>query len=193
MTKNKVYKLHVSKNSKELDLQVQASTAAHAAAQAEDICRALNATSYTLHYQENEATKLCTLFKKLAFSLYNPKICEPWEHSFSNNVPCLYVFNQRYYVRTLILRYLDIPREGIIARPSCICKSCINPYHFSYRFGKNSKLTGGDVQMLLAFMGQGAGVSQAAKALKVHRSTIYRKLKNEHLSVGSENYRPRSN
>jgi hypothetical protein len=112
--------------------------------------------------------------------------------TFSNNVPCLYVFNQRYYVRTLILRYLDIPREGIIARPSCICKSCINPYHFSYRFGKNSKLTGGDVQMLLAFMGQGAGVSQAAKALKVHRSTIYRKLKNEHFSVGSENNRHRA-
>jgi len=192
MIKNKVYKLHVSKNNKNLNLQVQASTAAHAAAQAEDICRALNATSYILHYQETKATKLCTLFKKLAFNLYDSNICEPWEDSFSNNVPCLYVFNQRYYVRTLILKYLDIPREGIIARPSCICKSCVNPYHFSYRFGKNSKLTGGDTNMLLAFISQGSGVSQAAKALKVHRSTIYRKLKHEHFSVGSENNRHRT-
>jgi transposase-like protein len=43
--------------------------------------------------------------------------------------------------------------------------------------------------MFLAFIRQGSGVNQAAKALKVHRSTIYRKLKHEHLSVGSENYR----
>jgi len=189
----KEYNLEFTKQDKKIQLHIEANNSNHAVAQAEDICRALDASSFNLNYGACRQNHLSTLFKKLSLNLFDYKVCVPWTETFSNNVPCLYVFKQRYYVRNLILKYLDIPKEDATARPSCSCKSCINPYHFSYRFGKNSKLTGGDVQMLLAFMGQGAGVSQAAKALKVHRSTIYRKLKNEHLSVGSENYRPCSN
>ena len=189
----KEYNLEFTKQDKKIQLHIEANNSNHAVAQAEDICRSLDASSFNLNYGACKQNHLSTLFKKLALNLFDYKVCLPWTETFSNNVPCLYVFKQRYYVRNLILKYLDIPKEGATARPSCPCKSCINPYHFSYRFGKNSKLTGGDLQMLLAFMGQGAGVSQAAKALKVHRSTIYRKLKNEHFSVGSENYRPRSN
>lgn len=193
MNLERKYRIKISQEDKVLDLDIEANNSNHAVAQAEDICRALDATSFTLHYGSYKQTLLSTLFKRLTFNLFDYKVCTPWEGPFSNNVPCLYAFKQRYYVRNLILKYLDIPREGALARPSCNCKSCINPYHFSYRTGKNSKLTGGDTNMLLAFISQGSGVSQAAKALKVHRSTIYRKLKNEHFSVGSENYRPRSN
>ena len=188
----KKYQLKILKKNKTIDLYIEANNNNHAVAQAEDICRALDASSFNLHYKICKETPLSILFKKLALNLFDYKTCEPWGENFSNNVPCLYVFKQRYYVRNLILKYLDIPREGAIARPSCNCKSCINPYHFSYRTGKNSKLTGGDTNMLLAFISQGSGVSQAAKALKVHRSTIYRKLKHEHFSVGSENNRHRS-
>ena len=189
---NKFYKLSVLKNSKVCSLQVQANTTTHASAQAEDICRSLNADSYSLHYELVKETQICTLFKKLAYNLFDFKICEPWLGSFSNNVPCLYVLGQRYYTRILMLKYLDIPQEGVIARPSCNCKSCVNPYHFSYKIGRNSKLSSGDTNMLLAFIRQGSGVSQAAKALMVHRSTIYRKLKHEHFSVGSEDNGHRS-
>lgn len=192
MTQEKKYQLGITQKDKTLELHVHANNNNHAVAQAEDICRALDANSYLLNYGDCKQTNLSDLFKKLALNLFDYKLCEPWNGTFSNNVPCLYVFKQRYYVRNLILKYLDVPREGAVARPSCNCKSCINPYHFSYRTGKNSKLTGGDTNMLLAFIGQGSGVSQAAKALKVHRSTIYRKLKHEHFSVGSENNRHRA-
>ena len=51
-----------------------------------------------------------------------------------------------------------------------------------YLSEKNSKLGGGDLQMLLAFRSQGVSVQQIAKALNVHRSTIYRILKDERIS-----------
>jgi hypothetical protein len=123
---NKFYKLSVLKNSKVCSLQVQANTTTHASAQAEDICRSLNADSYSLHYELVKETQICTLFKKLAYNLFDFKICEPWLGYFSNNVPCLYVLGQRYYTRILMLKYLDIPQEGVIARPSCNCKSCVS-------------------------------------------------------------------
>lgn len=184
MDEYKKYKLHLKKTENKLLVNIEAQNNNHAVAQAEDICRALDAGSYNLHYGVCKETVLSVLFKKLAFNLFSHKVCEPWVGKFSNNVPCIYILKQRYYVRNVILKYLDIPREGVIARPSCNCKSCVNPYHFSYQAEKNSKLSCGDTSMLLAFMGQGSGVSQAAKALKVHRSTIYRKLKHERLSTG---------
>lgn len=189
---SKFYKLSILKNNKFCSLQIQANTTTHASAQAEDVCRALNADSYSLHYELIKETQLCTLFKKLAYNLFDFKTCDPWLGYFSNNVPCLYVLGQRYYTRVLILKYLDIPQEGLVARPSCNCKSCVNPYHFSYKYGKNSKLSHGDTNMLLAFLGQGSGVTQAAKALKVHRSTIYRKLNRECLSTRSDDHRSSS-
>jgi transcriptional regulator of acetoin/glycerol metabolism len=91
------------------------------------------------------------------------------------------VFGKRLYIRNVILKYLDIPKDDAIAKPSCSCKACINPYHTAYtsKSKKNQKLGAGDDQLLLAFLGQGISVTQIAKALKVHRSTIYRKLKDE--------------
>jgi hypothetical protein len=192
MSNDKDYQLEVIKNKKSVTLALEASNSNHAVAQAEDICRALDATSFNLRYTKYKETPLAILFKKLATNMYDYRTCEPWTETFSNNVPCIYVFKQRYYVRNLILKYLDIPREGVVARPSCNCKSCINPYHFSYKSGKNSKLTGADTNMLLAFLGQGSGVTQAAKALKVHRSTIYRKLNRECLSTRSDDHRSSS-
>jgi hypothetical protein len=185
LTLKKDYEIKILKKNNILKLHVCANNNNHAVAQAEDICRSLNANSYELKYGDCAETKLSNLFKKLALNLFNYKLCDPWDGNFSNNVPCLYIFKNRFYVRNLILKYLDVPREGVIARPSCNCKSCINPYHFSYKTGKNSKLSSADTNMLLAFISQGSGINQAAKALKVHRSTIYRKLKHEHLSSGS--------
>jgi hypothetical protein len=185
----KNYKLTINKDIKFINLSIEANNSNHAVAQAEDICRALDASSFNLQYGACKETPLSNLFKKLSANMYDYQKCDPWEDKFSNNVPCIYVFKQRYYVRNLILKYLDIPREGVVARPSCNCKSCINPYHFSYKSGKNSKLTGADTNMLLAFLGQGSGVTQAAKALKVHRSTIYRKLNRECLSTRSDDHR----
>jgi len=189
MNSEKNYQLEITKDNQAVKVLIEANNNNHAVAQAEDICRALDATSFNLHYTQCKETPLSSLFKKLATNAYDYKKCEPWVETFSNSVPCIYVFKQRFYVRNLILKYLDIPREGVVARPSCNCKSCVNPYHFSYKPGKNSKLTGADTNMLLAFLGQGSGVNQAAKALKVHRSTIYRKLNRECLSTRSDDHR----
>jgi predicted transcriptional regulator len=92
--------------------------------------------------------------------------------------------SKRYYVRTAILKYLDIPRDGAVPKPRCGNPLCVNPYHFEYHGEKNAKLSSGDIQMLLAFHGQGASARQIAKALNVNRSTIYRKLKDERLHSG---------
>lgn len=181
----KQYTLGINRNKITLELNLQANNNNHAVAQAEDICRSLDVDSFNLQYGECTKTCVSNLFKKLAFNLFSQNICNPWTEKFSNSVPCLYAFRQRYYVRNIILKYLDIPKEGAIARPRCSCKSCINPYHFSYTPEKNTKLSDGDSNMLLAFLSQGSGVSQAATALKVHRSTIYRKLKHERLSSGT--------
>jgi transposase-like protein len=186
------YCLEATREKKIVKLLICANNSNHAMAQAEDICRAIDVTSFKLNYGTCKQNNLSVFFNKLAANSFSYAICEPWALTFSNNVPCIYVFGKRYYVRDLIVRYLDIPKEGVVARPSCNCKSCVNPYHFSYKPGKNSKLTGADTNMLLAFLGQGSGVTQAAKALKVHRSTIYRKLNRECLSTRSDNHRSSS-
>jgi hypothetical protein len=169
---------------KKLYLPVCASDTAHAQGQALDIGRALDCDRYEIKYGTAKEGAVSRLFKKLAFNEFNQKSCELWERSFTNNTPCFYALGKRYYVRTAILKYLDIPRDGVVPKPRCKNAHCINPYHFEYCAEKNTKLSGGDVQMLLAFQSQGASAAQIAKALNVHRSTIYRKLKDERLHSG---------
>jgi len=42
--------------------------------------------------------------------------------------------------------------------------------------------------MALAFRSQGASIQQIAKALNVHRTTIYRTLKNECVPIGDQDH-----
>lgn len=79
---------------------------------------------------------------------------------------------------------MDMNRDNFV-KMTCKNKRCVNPYHFSYTPSKASKLTGGDKQMMLAFASQGVSVQQIAEALKVHRTTVYRNLKNERLHSGA--------
>jgi IS30 family transposase len=51
-----------------------------------------------------------------------------------------------------------------------------------YTQHKNSRLTTGDIKLLEAYSQQGVSVNQIAKALNVHRSTIFRKLKKVDIS-----------
>jgi transcriptional regulator of acetoin/glycerol metabolism len=44
------------------------------------------------------------------------------------------------------------------------------------------------LKMLVAYRGQGARVTQIAEAFDVHRSTIYRKLKNEPVLNGTQGH-----
>ncbi len=171
--------------SSKLALSICASDTGHAQAQALDISRALDCDKYNIIYDKVNSTPISILFKKLALNEFNQSTCELWDGAISNNSPCFYAFKQRYYVRTAILKYLDIPRDGVVPKPRCKNPHCINPYHFEYCAEKNTKLSGGDVKMLLAFQSQGASVNQIAKALNVHRSTIYRKLKDERLHSGT--------
>jgi len=168
---------------KTLALPLTACDTAHAQAQALDIGRALDCDRYQITYTETSETTLAKLFKDLAFNNFTQQECCEWEGSYTNKVPCFYALGKRYYVRAVILKYLDIPRDGVVPKPRCGNAHCVNPYHFEYREEKNTKLSSGDMKMLLAFQSQGASVRQIAKALKVHRSTIYRKLNNEHLSA----------
>jgi hypothetical protein len=186
--KDENYTLKIHKNLQNCKIALTANDSSHAQAQAEDICRSLDATSFNLSYGQCKSTPLSDLYKDLSSNNFSHKKCSPWLGKFSNNVPCIYIFKQRYYVRSLILKYLDIPREEVFARPSCNCKSCINPYHFAYEIGKNTKLGSGDWNLVLAFLGQGTGVDQIAGAFKIHRSTIYRKLKNERILAGAQNH-----
>jgi hypothetical protein len=177
---NIIFQLKTNK----LALPVYASDTAHTQGQALDIGRALDCDRYEINYGSAASSAVSELFKKLAFNQFDHKTCELWGGSLTNNAPCFYAFKKRYYVRTAILKYLDIPREGVVPKPRCKNPHCINPYHFEYCAEKNTKLSGGDVKMLLAFQSQGASASQIAKALNVHRSTIYRKLKDERLHSG---------
>lgn len=184
------YQLVLRKGKQKLSLPISANDTCHAQAQAEDICRALEGDQFELNYWECKDTPLSILFKKLAANDFTHPDCFLWNGSFCNNVPCVYVFRKRLYVRNVILKYLDIPKDDAIARPSCSCKACINPYHTDYssKSKKNQKLSAGDDQLLLAFLGQGISVTQIAKALKVHRSTIYRKLKDERFCSRSQSH-----
>ena len=183
------YILSLIKESKKLRLQVTAKDSGHAQAQAGDISRALSAEKYNLTYGSCEEDLLSKLFKDLAENNFCHGECSEWVGPSTNNVPCTYVLGSRQYVRTVILKYLDIPKDGVTAKPKCMCKQCINPYHFTYVHGKNEKISCGDRKLLVAYRSQGVGIAQIAAALNVHRSTIYRQLGNEPVLNGPEGHR----
>jgi hypothetical protein len=170
------YGLEIVKGGKRCWLSITAHDNNHAQAQAKDIRRALKADKYLLTYSSKKHSKLSDLFERLAFNKFTHDCCDEWDHSLCNGVPCTYILGQRFYIRKIILSYLDIPEDNVI-KPSCDNKNCINPYHFKYLPEKNSKMTSGDLKLLLAYRSQGTGVAQTALALNVHRSTIYRNLK----------------
>jgi hypothetical protein len=151
----------------------------HAQAQAADIARALQADTFSLSYQQVKNSPLSTLFRRLAFSDFEHGCCDEWDKSFCNGSPVIYALGCKYYVRPLILDYLEINKDGCV-KPSCGNRLCINPYHNSYKKMKASKLGDADTNLVLAFSSQGVPVREIAKALKVHRSTIYRTLNNAH-------------
>ena len=182
------YKLFISRSDKKLELAISALDAAHAQGQALDIARSLEAERFSLSYGETKNTKLSRLYERLAYNKFNHKDCDIWDGSVTNGCPSVYALGKRYYVRPLVLGYLDISRDDVV-KTTCGNSMCVNPYHNQYLTSKNSKLGGGDKQMLLAFRSQGVSVQQIAKALNVHRSTIYRILKNECLSDGDQDQR----
>lgn len=173
------YTLIVQKEDKSKAISVVAHDSNHAQAQGIDISRALGLDRFSVEYSSKKPGELSELFRKLAFSEFSHQECFKWNGSFTNGSPVFYAFGMRYYVRNLILDYMDMNRDSVV-NMSCKSKECINPYHFSYKTNKASKLTSGDRKLMLAFASQGVSVPQIAKALNVHRSTIYRNLKNEH-------------
>ena len=182
------YCLSLSKGQKKLSLALTANDVGHAQAQASDISRAFGADTLSLTYEEVQENTLSQLLGRLAVNDFSHKKCDYWEGSFVNEHPVLYALGKRYYIRPLILDYLDIHKDGAV-KPCCGNKKCINPLHNTYKSMKASKLSGADITLALAFHRDGAPVREIARALKVHRSTIYRILKNERLSSGSKDYR----
>lgn len=180
------YKLELSKSSAKLSLSIWANESVHAQAQAQDICRALSAEEFHLKYGDVKTCALSHLFKQLAFNEFTHDTCSTWDTR-CNDSPCLYAFKKRFFVKQVILKYLDIPVDNPV-RMTCSCKSCINPYHYNYVLGKNSKLSTGDRRLLVAYQSQGASIPQVAKAFKVHRSTVYRNLKDERLCLRSSDH-----
>ena len=73
-------------------------------------------------------------------------------------------------------------------KTTCGNKHCINPYHNSYKKMKASKMTLGDTTLIVTFASQGVPIKEIAKALKVHRSTIYRILSRERFSSGAPSH-----
>jgi len=181
--------LTVFKNEKQFELALTSFDSNHAQAQASDICRALEADSFSLSYKQIKEDCMARLFKKLAFNDFESKVCSGWDGKYTNGVPCVYIFGKRIYVKNLILRYLDIPKDETVTKSTCRCKTCINPYHFMYLDGRNSKLSCGDLKLLLAYRGQGTSIEKVAQAFNVHRSTLYRRLKNERLSTGTSGHK----
>jgi len=182
------YTLRVYRNDSKIKLSVCANDHGHAQAQAIDITRSLAGDRFELLYGEIEESLLAELYRRLAYSDFSSKECFDWHGSITNGVPAVYALGRRYYVRPLIQSYLDMDRDRIV-KNTCSCTECINPYHNNYLSAKNSKLSCGDLQMALAFRSQGVSVKQIAKALKVHRTTIYKSLKNAHHASRSENQR----
>jgi hypothetical protein len=181
------YTVKVVKNNKEKDILIYAFDANHAQAQASDIRRSLQADSIQLNYGSCKKTKLSELFNRLAFSDFSHKKCCEWEGSFVNSCPAIYILGERYYIRPLVLEYMDMNRDNFV-KMSCGNNNCINPYHNAYKANKASKLTGGDLQMVVAYRSQGVSIPQIAEVLNVHRSTIYRKLSNECLRSRPANH-----
>lgn len=183
------YNALYARDNHKLIINLTAIDSNHAQAQAVDAARALDCETFNLLYGGSFKNHylLSSLFKSLAFNEFSYKQCAPWKQTASNKNPCLYLFGKRYYVRPLILKYLDIDKTNYVTKMTCDNPACINPYHFEYVAGKNSKLTSGDEKLLVAFIRDGVGVPEIAKALKVHRSTIYRKLSNERFCSGTSN------
>lgn len=177
------YCLTLKHKQSELKLSVTANDSNHAQAQAADITRALQADTFSLSYEVINDSVLSVLFRRLATSDFSHGACDEWQGSYCNGSPILYALSKRYYVRPLILDYLEINKDGCV-KPSCGNPHCINPYHNSYKKMKASKLGDADTNLVLAFSSQGVPVREIAKALKVHRSTIYRTLNREHLHAG---------
>lgn len=184
-----VYTLKLFRDTKKTQLCLTANDVGHAIGQASDICRALEIDKFDLQYTSTAETVLSKLFKKLCFNEFCNNDCVMWEGAQTNKTPCVYLLGRRYYVRHVILKYMDIPTDNFTTKLRCRCANCINPYHFEYLPSKNAKLSCGDTKLLLAYRSQGTGVNQIAEAFNVHRSTIYRKLKNERVSAGSANHR----
>lgn len=172
------HNLRIVKENKAIKIAVKANDSNHAQAQAKDICRALDAEIFRLDYDKIKPNKISELFKKLAFNEFDYSSCFVWTGSSSNDSPCFYGFKKRFFIKPVILKYLDIPVDCTI-RCTCDSTNCINPYHFKYVSQKNSKLTDGDCKLLFAYRNQGTTVKQISEILKVNRSTIYRILKNE--------------
>jgi len=173
------YCLVVERNKKKLEVALAAHDSNHAQAQAADIARALQANTFSLSYKNVKEDPLGVLFRRLASSDFEHACCDEWVGSFCNRSPVIYALGCKYYVRPLILDYLEINKDGCV-KPSCGNRLCINPYHNSYKKMKASKLGDADTNLVLAFSSQGVPVREIAKALKVHRSTIYRILNNAH-------------
>lgn len=182
------YCLSLSRGQKKLSLALTANDVGHAQAQASDISRAFAADTFSLTYKEIQENTLSRLFNRLAGNDFSHKECDLWEGSFVNEHPVIYALGRRYYVRPLILDYLEIHKDGAV-KPSCGNKECINPLHNTYKNMKASKLSGADVTLALAFHRDGVPVKEIARALKVNRSTIYRTLKREHLHSRSSCHR----
>jgi len=181
------YCLVLERNLKTIELAVTANDSAHAQAQAADIARALQAETFSLSYKVVQENALAKLFRRLSISDFDHACCEAWQGSFCNGSPVIYALGARYYVRPLILDYLEINKDGCV-KPSCGNSYCINPYHNSYKKTKSSKLGVADTNLVLAFSSQGVPVREIAKALNVHRSTIYRTLHREHLHARAAHY-----
>lgn len=178
------YCLVLARGDVRLELAVSANDSNHAQAQASDIARALQATNFSLAYKSVKESRLSILFKRLASSDFEHTECFEWGGCYCNESPIIYAMKKKYYVRPMILDYLEINKDGCV-KPSCGNRKCVNPYHNSYKKTKASKLGDADTNLALAFSSQGVPVREIAKALKVHRSTIYRTLNREHFHAGS--------
>lgn len=187
MEKTNQYKLELNVCEHKLIIEIHGGDSNHAQAQASDIARALKTQNYTLTYADDTTghEQLSTLFSDLASNNFSYTDCSFWPGKKANGHPCIYVCGKRFYVRNIIADYLDVRSGDQTIKQKCKNIHCINPYHFEYKAEKNSKLSGGDQKLLVASIGQGARVSQVAQVFKVHRSTIYRKLKDERFYLGT--------
>jgi tRNA threonylcarbamoyladenosine modification (KEOPS) complex Pcc1 subunit len=62
------YSIELERNNKKLTLAVQSNDTAHVQAQAVDICRAVDATQYSISYEHIDESPLAKLFRDLAFN-----------------------------------------------------------------------------------------------------------------------------
>ena len=146
------YTLELKKENKLQKLSVLAYDTAHAQAQGVDITRSIGADEQSLAYIETKQDYLSQLFQNLAYNTFNNAECYEWNGSISNKTPCIYIFGERRYIRSIITKYLDIPTDNTTVKMKCKCKTCVNPYHFEYCEGRNAKLTCGDKRLLLAYL-----------------------------------------